>query len=334
MGIKFIRLVVISSIFIIVIPGCAQLPNYSISSSNEIAFIKFKFSNPKFGYEIWTMNYDGKNQQLLLKDKHHLCGALSWSPEGKRIVFSYSSTPKKFIPEVTLSESTKGMVSELEMIDLVKKKRIKLLKKEGFLVPISWPNKEKIILKWSRGGKNGVYSFNIAQDKFQKFVDDNLIKGKSICNPWLSPDGKDIVFQARYESFRYKVYIMNLKEKKIRRLTNNPSEACEMSPVWLPDNNWIAFEELNPKVKKPKGTTIVLINPKTKQRHEILIPSDERIGLISPMRFSPNGKKIIFATGAFSDIYTIDIDGKNLKNLTNTPDWDETSPSWRPIVKK
>ncbi|UCE07365.1 MAG: hypothetical protein JSW07_04865, partial [bacterium] len=43
-------------------------------------------------------------------------------------------------------------------------------------------------------------------------------------------------------------------------------------------------------------------------------------------RFTPDGKSIIFDSIKFNDseIYKVDIDGKNLKNLTNHPKWDQS----------
>lgn len=262
--------------------GCTQV-DYSIPSSNEIALA--------FGDEIWTIDTNSENKRLLLKNgKILLCGGISWSPDGEKIIFV----------------EWKKNYSELKMIDLVKKKIKKLLKKEGWIYDISWaPNGEKIIFMW----QNEIYNFNINRGKLQKIVD-NKIGGKYIKSPSLSPDGNNIVFQACYKSDSAKVYVMNINEKKVKRLSDNPPQTSERMPVWSPDGKWIAFEELGSKSKKP-GFYIVLINPPTKQRYEIPLSKGM---LIDNFNFSPDGKKIIFGT-IYKGIYTIDIEGKNLKNL-------------------
>jgi len=316
---------------ILILCGCKETPFSTIPSSNEIVFVKWRFGNPQFGYEICTMDSNGENQQILLKDKYHLCREVLWSSNGEKIIYPRVNMPKKFISEVNLSEIEKREFSEVVMINLIEKSRIKLLKKKYFISDISWfPNKEKIIFK---GGwrKNTIYSFDISQKKLKKLVDYRLI-GENVYSLSLSSNGKNIVFQAHDESGKYKIYIMNLKEKKVKRLTDNFPETIEMLPVWSPVDNWIAFEEINPKNKNSNSYhLIVLINPNTKEYHKISLPKGI---LIDKINFSPDRKKIIFGTvpGENADIFTIDIDGKNLKNLTNTSDWDETCPSWRSIV--
>lgn len=291
-------------IFLFMICGCTQV-DYDVPSSNEIACA--------CGNEIWTMDTHGKNKKRLLWGGISGISEISWSPDGKKIIFVTGG--KKFF-------------SELKMIDLFEKKIKKVLEKEGVIYDISWsPNGEEIILGWKRG----LYSFNINRQKLQKIVDNKLLEADSIGFFSLSPDGNNIVFQAYYKSEKPKVCMINLNEKKVKRLSDNPPKACEMIPVWSPDGNWIAFDELNPNNKKPKPYhPIVLINPNTKQRYEIpllkgILPYD--------INFSPDGKKIILGTN--KGIYTVDIDGKNLKKLTTPP-----SPytivvgvSWRPIVK-
>ena len=65
----------------------------------------------------------------------------------------------------------------------------------------------------------------------------------------------------------------------------------------------------------------------------ITAPSDT--SFVEP-KFSPDGQKIIFAQTDSGDIdlYTIDIDGSNLVNLTNIPSYYEHLGSWSPDGKK
>jgi Tol biopolymer transport system component len=61
-----------------------------------------------------------------------------------------------------------------------------------------------------------------------------------------------------------------------------------------------------------------------------------RIGRIRAARFSPDGKRVVFERAErtwpdySSDLYLINLDGSGLTNITNTPDYVESNPSWSP----
>jgi len=317
------KLLLISLIFMLC--GCSQIINYSIPPSNELAFVD--------GPEIWTMDANGENKQLLLRNKSYIITDISWSPDGKKIAFThYSSENKNIFGEKEIQIPN---LCNLKIIDLCTKKIINLLKRESVISNIIWTSSGKEIIFSEEGD---IYIFDIVHKNCKKLVSKNVLKGRNIYFPSLPPDGNNITFQTydligrgRYSPVTHKVYLMNLKEKKVRRLTNNPPEVNESIPVWSPDGKWIAFEMMGSKSNV--GLHIALINLENRQQHEIHLPQKPEL-FISEITFSPapEGKKIIFET-IRGEIYSIDIDGKNLKNLTNTSDCYEASPSWRPIVK-
>ena len=46
--------------------------------------------------------------------------------------------------------------------------------------------------------------------------------------------------------------------------------------------------------------------------------------------FSPDGRRIAFLRGSSGDIFSVNLDGSGLTNLTNDPDGQETDPGWSP----
>lgn len=48
------------------------------------------------GSEMWTMDLDGNNRQLLLTDEWHILGAMRYSPDGQRV--AYMSLPDNAVP--------------------------------------------------------------------------------------------------------------------------------------------------------------------------------------------------------------------------------------------
>ena len=92
----------------------------------------------------------------------------------------------------------------------------------------------------------------------------------------MSPDGKSIAFVSS-RSGQADIWVLELKSKKLRNLTNNP--AGDFRPSWSPDGKWLAFSS-DRDSKKPRR---------------------------------PNGFEFIHST----EIYLVQSDGKGLRRVTN-----------------
>ncbi len=179
---------------------------------------------------------------------------------------------------------------------------------------------------------------------------------------YFSPDGSQMVFQSERQDENpfYQIYLMDLKKKKIQRISPGFGKtSCSWIHPGLekvmfssthddPDFNKKVKEEFesrkNPKAAKYSWSfddqfKIYDYNLKTKKYKTLFGPK----GYSAEGSYSSDGKKIAFASNFrayqgilsaqdhkkleadpsyFIDLFIMDADGKNLKQLTHTPGYD------------
>lgn len=156
--------------------------------------------------------------------------------------------------------------------------------------------------------------------------------------PYWSPDGTKIVFQSNRNDNDSEIYSMNADGSNIKRLTH--TKGYDETPIWSPDGTKILF------VSTRDGNYEVYImdidgkNQKNLTNH----PASD-----GHPNFSPDGKRIIFYSNRIMppetykddpftnevnyEIYEMDLDGNNIKQITDYSGWD-TYPDISPDGKK
>ncbi|MCP4421861.1 MAG: hypothetical protein GY805_35050 [Chloroflexi bacterium] len=125
----------------------------------------------------------------------------------------------------------------------------------------------------------------------------------------------------------------------------------ETEPAWSPDGKWLAFAADESKMVFTDGvfvgsTEIYVLDTQCLKEPETCLSASRqitdwgRLGASSSPIWSPNSKHIAFICSATenqgeselyqTDICIVDVDGSNLRNLTNTPDAHEKAISWSP----
>ena len=132
------------------------------------------------------------------------------------------------------------------------------------------------------------------------------------------------------------IYLMNPDGKRVRRITKHPQD--DGTPAWSPDGQKITFSSFRDEhrlqgrgpilgevyVMNPDGTDLINLtqSPKRWEGSSSWSPDGTQIAFTSGERFKWGG-------GFRMNIWVMDADGKNLRNLTNH-DAHDRRPDWSP----
>jgi dipeptidyl aminopeptidase/acylaminoacyl peptidase len=296
---------------------------------NALSQEQFHEKNWKMAFGLNRIRYDGdptktglyiysseNDQPVNIINVPWRINHLTWSPDGKQIVYSGNGagfkgaelymtnddgTGNKFLTygdmpswspdgkEIVYSED-----GNIKKINLASKVKTTLVLAKGF---------DKLSPVWSPSGKQiAFYTYDETGAEFIKLVKPDG-SGQDILNinvttgwspfAW-SPDSSEIVFRSSEECGD--LNIVNLETKTWRVLLSSPDGKMNLS--WSPDGNWIAFQ----RGENHKG---ICVQAKTVKPESV----PWRVGII-------------------------DKNGKSLRVLSNTfpLSVEMTSPVWSPVV--
>lgn len=148
--------------------------------------------------------------------------------------------------------------------------------------------------------------------------------------PSFSPDGKDILYASNADHKENEIYLMNLSTLKTTRITHN--NRLDGSPTFHPDGIRIFYTSFMDRDSANNITNSeIFVTDTTGSYHTRLT---NRMGNDGALDISPDGKTIAchFFLNTKADIYIMDIDGSNIKQLT-TDTLDNRWPRWTPDGK-
>jgi len=149
--------------------------------------------------------------------------------------------------------------------------------------------------------------------------------------PRLSPDGTRILFtrirKSAGQGFQQEaIFVVDADGSNPRQLTS--WGLAEEHASWSPDSKWIVFNVAK-QSSHPAGANlgIYLMRSDGTAQH-LLYNGRTNLPSFKP-NFSPDGNKIVFTcvSGA-DDICVMDVTGRNVVDIMNTPDLFENFPSW------
>jgi TolB protein len=237
-------------------------------ASTKIAFV----SNRSGNKEIWTMDYDGENQQQVTQ-LHTISLTPRWSPDASRIAFTcyaqpggggapsaqicvYSTLTSRLIswprfrgtnsspawsPDGSQLMFMSSMLGnpELFITDASGQRPKRLTYSNGANTSPSWNPKtgQQVAFVSDRGGTPQLYVMN--SDGSNQSKVDLPDKGYVIDPAW-SPNGQLVAFSWRRPNGNYDLYIMEIVSRQLVELTRDVGR--NERPSWAPDGRHLVFE--------------------------------------------------------------------------------------------
>ncbi|KAF0912368.1 hypothetical protein E2562_014022 [Oryza meyeriana var. granulata] len=166
--------------------------------------------------------------------------------------------------------------------------------------------------------------------------------GENNAFPSPSPDGKWVVFRSGRSGHK-NLYIMDAEDGEaggIRRLTEGPWSDTMCN--WSPDGEWIAFA--SDRHDPGSGSfAIYMVHPNGTGLRRVVHSGDG--GRTNHPWFSPDSKSLVFTSDyaavsaepvsnphhyqPYGEIYTVNIDGSNIRRLTHNS-FEDGTPAWTP----
>ncbi len=274
---------------------------------------------------IRIMNPDGSGDRPLTSGQQ-----ASWSPDGKRLVFSDGLDDQRALYLINADGTGRTLLTRPGTLDKT---------------PAWSPDGALIAFDSYREGRWDAYAVRPDGTGLRQLTSG----GVETRHPSWSPDGKQLAFTRESQPqpgspwLTADVYIVGVDGTGERKLTNTGSAGLAS---WSPDGRTIAFGRGLGQPGSPDGyvTVIFLIDASGRNERQVTDPSLGILHAFFP-RWSPDGKRLVFSAKTHSacadapadvpcdahgpgyDIYTLDLDTSRMTRLTDQPGHDG-NPDW------
>ena len=172
---------------------------------------------------LYTMEEDGSRFRELAGP--YVGSYFSWSPDGKRLVYSRKRRGKHG-----------SLVDDLFIVGVDTKEK-RLTTNARSLDPVWSPVKDTICYVKAVSGGSQLRLLDLNSDRDEILFDPGI--GREVFSPNWSPDGDRIAFSLYDEKGWRDIAVLDRNGKGFHRLTNDAID--DRTPVWSPDGERIAF---------------------------------------------------------------------------------------------
>ena len=232
------------------------------------------------------------------------------SPDGLRIAFA-----------VSMATPIEGRVDDIFAVDRngMNMKRLTIL--DGADDSPAWsPTGNRIAFRHWDGDRSDIWIMNADGSSPVSLTSDMPTEGPRGAPAW-SADGSRIAFSELINGppgTISSIWVMNADGSEKRAVISD-SPSFDTSPTWSPDGTRLAFVRY---YSGEADITIVRLSDGALQRIQL-------IGLEGMPSWSPDGALIAFSSGSSNNLFTVQPDGRNLRQRTVNPAWGGgLSPSW------
>lgn len=283
--------VLASSALLLSIPAQAAFPG----ANGKIAFVSSRNGID----EIYTMESDG-SVVTRLTNNFVPDGWPRWSADGSKIVFQRDEGGEADIFSMTATGATQTNLTNHPA---------------GDEHPGWSPDGTQIVFDSDRDGTGSdIFVMQADGSGVTQLTFETSLNAYA---PTWSPDGAKIAF-VKQGSGTDEIFVMDANGSNQRRLTRN--QESDQSPNWTPDGRRLAFSRCD----DGGFCQLIAINVRSRAERPLTGGPFE----LNPA-WSPDGAKVTFLGPGF-EIFTMNLDGSDLTNVTNNPAID-VQPDWQPL---
>lgn len=237
------------------------------------------------GSDLWIMAADGSDQRQLLASAEAACSNVTWSPDGRRVVYERRSIPAPGAapgaPRLWWLDPTNGetvpVFQDSQLLGLGAR-----LSADGqwlsFVSPID----------------QGIQVYNLENGSA-------LLISNQMGSPaeWSPRDNTLLMSNISLNEEQWAVYLEKVNVVNQERIPlSEGNDVDDSSPVWSPDGEWIAFGRKQPRT--PMGRQLWLMRADGSQAHALTNDTDVHYG---PFAWSADGRYLLFQRYALSEPY-------------------------------